>query len=257
MPTERPIRMDAELWLRDWAVTYEGFPDDYLVVDIETTGGEEKDLIIQLGWCNVVGRKIVDNSGIVLNWTHSPLVDPRWVKRRMNWTAKQMYDKGANYPWSFDDLHEGSNPIHALSGFLELLADVRAKDGLLVAHNGVLFDMPMLANHFKRFLKIYYKFGAEEIWDTGALEKGLQLDELLCPGELPGDFAFRVIECPNNRNVSWNLHNHVVPKYDFVNRFGISYTHAHTAPFDAYVTHLLFEEYRVLAQRGLERQPVI
>lgn len=248
--------MDAELWFRDWSVMYDGFPDDYLVIDIETTGSEEKDLIVQLGWCKIKNRQVVDNSGLLLDWSRSPIVDPSWIKRRMDNTSREMAKSGDSFPIEFSDLKQGVNPVHALSTFLEMLAEVRLNDGIFVAHNGVCFDMPMITNHFKRFLNIYYRFRPEEIWDTGALEKASQADELLCYGELPGDFAFRVIESPNYKNISWSLHRHSVPKYDLLNRFNLQTNLMHTAPFDAYLTHLLFEEHRTLANLGLERDPL-
>ena len=250
------FRMDAELWFRDWAIQYEGFPDDYLVIDTETSGSDrQKDVIIQIGWCKVVDRKVVDNNGVILNWIRSPLIDPNWVRKRMASTRDYMISNGKSYPWEYCDLLQGIDPVFALSDFLNMLSEVRASGNVLVAHNGAGFDLPLIVNHFKRFLNIHYNFNLDELWDTGALEKASQLDELLCEYETAGNFSYRVTERCND-HVRWSLYEHVVPKYDFVHRYNLDLTKAHTAPFDTYVTHLLFEEFRELAERGLERQPL-
>lgn len=249
--------MDAELWFREWALMYDGFPDDYFVVDIETTGNNvERDLIIQLGWCRVANRQVVDNSGTVLNWTNSPYVDASWVKKRMQETAKQMNDPDSmhkHYPWTFEDLKDGYSPIEALGVLLDKLESVRRRYELVIAHNGISFDLPVLSSHFKRFLRKDHNIQDNEYWDTGALEKACQIDELLCQGEMPGAFAYRVLNRNNDGQIKWSLFNHAVPKYELDKKYNIELGLAHTAPFDAYVTHLLLEQYRSLAEKGFER----
>jgi DNA polymerase III alpha subunit (gram-positive type) len=137
-----------------------------------------------------------------------------------------------------------------LTHLLGLLSEARAADQLLVAHNGITFDLPVISQHFKRFLKLDYLFLPDETWDTGAMEKGSQLDEILCLGEAPADFAYRVITRTGD-GVHWSLHEHAIQKYGLAERFKLDLEMAHTAPFDAYVTHLLFEEFRRLADEGL------
>lgn len=248
--------MDAALWFRDWAVQYDGFPEDYLVIDTETTGRDvDKDLILQLGWCQVVNRRVVDNDGVILNWGRKPYIDPSWVARRMGQTAAEMKKKHMVYPWDMDVLSHGQNPVEALTDFLERLCDVREKGQVIVAHNGVSLDFPIISSHFRRFLKLNFEFQPEEVWDTGALEKACQLDEFLYGSELPGDFAWRVIERNTDRGINWSLHEHVIPKYNLTVRYNLDLLKSHTAPFDAYVTHLLFEEFRTLAEDGLARFP--
>jgi DNA polymerase III epsilon subunit-like protein len=249
--------MDASLWFRDWAVHYDGFPDDYLVIDVESTGPcIEQDLVIQVGWCKVVNRKPVENSGIILNWDRSPLVDTNWLRKRIDSTAKYMEEqRGKTYPWSYDALQEGERPVAALSRFMDILTEARDTEQLVVAHNGVCFDLPVLTRHFRRYLKINYQFHPDEIWDTGAMEKASQIQELLCYGEQAGDFAYRLVLRSNDYGVRWNLHDHCVPKYCLDERFELDLQKSHTAPFDAFITHLLFEEYRTLADLGLERYP--
>lgn len=246
--------MDAARWFRNWALQYDGFPDDYLTIDVESSGPcTSKDLVIQVGWCKVVNRKPVENTGIVLNWDRSPFVDTRWLRRRMDDTAKYMAEhRGKVYPWSYDVLKEGDPPVAALTSFLDRLSEARENNLLIVAHNGISFDLPVLVNHFRRFLKIHYQFHPDEVWDTGAMEKASQISEYLCQGEMAGDFAYRLVLRSNDYGVRWSLHDHCVPKYGLDERYELNMEKSHTAPFDAYLTHLLFEEYRTLAEEGLE-----
>lgn len=248
--------MDAALWFRDWAIQYNGFPDNYLVIDTETTGKDiSKDIIIQCGWCKVVNRKVVDNGGILLDWSRSPYVDPSWIRRRMVLTSTEMAKKHKVYPWKFDMLAGATNPIHGLADLLDKICEIRSENGIIVAHNGIGLDYPMIAAHFKRFLKIKFEFRPEEMWDTGALEKGSQINEFMYECELPGDFAWRVLERNTDCGIKWSLHSHVIHKYDLANKYNLNLDEAHNAIFDSYVTHLLFEEFRTLAEIGLERYP--
>lgn len=255
-PIERSLRMDAELWFRDWSVMHEGFPDNYLVLDIETTGNDlSKDVILEIGWCEVKDNKVITNNSVILDWERTPYVDPKWVKQRLKETKQRMEEEGKCFPFSVDSLSSGVKPNNFFSLLLDKLKQVRHQDGVVVTHNGVRFDLPIISSHFHRVLNTNYRFLPEEIWDTGALEKGHQLDELLCQGELPGDFAYRVLNRSNDK-IKWNLHDHVIYKYDLANRFDLNLELAHTARYDAYITYLLFNEFRQLSERGLKRQPV-
>jgi DNA polymerase III epsilon subunit-like protein len=245
--------MEACSWFSYWANTYGEFPDDYLVIDIETSGPDiDKDLIVQIGWCHVIDRKPISNNGLLLNWDKSPLIDTNWLRHRLNETLDYMLTvrQVDSYPWTYDAILSGDSPLSVLTRFLNILREARTNNTLLVAHNGVRFDCPVLSNHFRRFLKIHHDFDDDEIWDTGALEKASQLNELLCEGESTNDFAYRVTLRSNDYGVKWNLHDFCIPKYD-LDLFDLELNKAHTAPFDAYVTHLLFEQYRQLSNKGV------
>jgi DNA polymerase III epsilon subunit-like protein len=248
--------MDAALWFRDWVIRYDGFPDSYIVIDTETTGKDvTKDVMIQLGWCKVIDHKLVENSGVIFNWTRSPLTDPMWVKKRMERTAAEMAKKDKVYPWTFDMLADGQNPIHILTDLIQMICEARINEWPIVAHNGIGLDYPLIVNHFKRFLKVDFSFLPEEMWDTAALEKGSILDEFMYGNELPGDFAWRVLERPTDCGIKFSLHDHCIPKYDLATKYNLDLFKQHTAPFDAYVTHLVFEEFRALSEDGLKRYP--
>jgi DNA polymerase III epsilon subunit-like protein len=237
----------ASNWFNTWTTQYGDFPDSYLVIDTESTGSDIKqDYLIQLGWCKVENQQVVDNSQITLNWDKSPFVDTNWLRKRMDSTADQMEEKfQKTYPWRYTELLQGEKPVVALSRFLDILSDAADSDTLIVAHNGVCFDIPVISSHFRKYLKIPYQFDFSSIWDTGAMEKASQINEMLCENELSGDFAYRVVTRSND-SVRWSLHEHCIFKYN-LDRFNLDLSKSHTAPFDAYVTHLLFEEFRHIA----------
>ena len=152
-PTERPIRMDPELWFRDWAVMHEGFPDDYLVLDIETTGSDlEKDIIFELGWCEIRDNKIKSNNSAIIDYAHSRHVDPNFVKSRFKETKQKMEAEGKSFPFSVDSLKYGVDPTLIFQLLLNKLLEIRYANGVVVTHNGVRFDLPIITNHIKRIL---------------------------------------------------------------------------------------------------------
>jgi DNA polymerase III epsilon subunit-like protein len=249
--------MDSSSWFRDWAEQYDGFPDNYLVFDTEASGSAvERDLILQIGWCKVIDRKVVDNNGLTLNWLHGSLIDPNWLKGRMEETNRHLLSrKDEIFPWTSAELEKGHEPINVLCYFWNMIREAN-EDGLtFVAHNGIGFDIPILTAHFQRYLKVNLDINTSEVWDTGALEKASQLDEY-CYNELPGDFAYRIL-LREDRGIKWGLHSHALPKYNLIEKYSLDMQQSHTAPFDAYVTHLLLEEFRSLAgQTELETDRV-
>lgn len=239
--------MSAEMksWLKSWHDHFYPLPDDYLVIDCETTGLSPKtDLIVQLGWCETKNRKVVDNGGVILDWTCCSQVDSGWLSDKLESTRDVMFKLGNDYQWTMDVLSTGEPPIEALASLLVRLED---QDNIAVlTHNGWRFDAPMIENHFRRFLFSDYTFPHDSFYDTGVVEKGHQLGLLPKPGESNRDFSLRIMNRP--AKVKWSLSNHCVPKYNLDVKHNLSMSNAHTAPHDTLVTHYLFEHYRSLLE---------
>src|SRR5262245_35937450 len=99
---------------------FDGFPDNYLVFDLETTGlNPKKDLAVQLGYCLVKGGKPVDQMGVLLNWTMVPQLVPtperfklklEEIKERVEF--KNGIPTGKKYHITYERMmDEGVNPL--------------------------------------------------------------------------------------------------------------------------------------------------
>src|SRR5271169_4387240 len=63
---------------------YDGFPNNYMVFDLETTGlNPARDLAVQIGYCLVKDGKPVDQMGVILNWTLLPELVPNPQRFKM------------------------------------------------------------------------------------------------------------------------------------------------------------------------------
>ena len=240
---------DVASWLACWVNQYGHFPDDYLVIDTETTGlDRQDDVIVQLGYCRVENREVVENVAYVLDWTDHTL-NQDWLCGRLESTGQRLREKGHTYSWTLEKLaSEGKPPIDVLFDLLGRLREYGGK--MLAAHNGVGFDVPMIEAHLKRFLALPFTF-PKQLWDTGVMEKAIQLDVRPRPGEPLLVFCKRVLGI-RAAGVKWSLDRHCTPKYQLDHKYGLDTSRSHTADYDAYVTSCLLEEFRQLAQAHQE-----
>lgn len=235
-------------WLQTLQTTFGGFPRDYTVIDIETSGFDPaSDLILNIGHVIVEDGVVVDRLDALLDWTRGDHVDPNWLYARMDRCQRQMASNGLEYKMSFDRLQTyGEDPIGVLQAYHDLIVAQRAANYAFVMHNGYNFDAPRLCTHFKRWLGLDLEFGANEIWDTGMIEKASQLNAVPDPRESMRAWSRRVGGA-RTKGVKWSLDGHCVPKYDLVRRYNLNEADAHGAGYDSYVTYLLFETFRQLA----------
>lgn len=223
---------------------FRGFPGNYLVFDIETTGGKVgEDLIGQLGYVKVRDGEQVEMGSVFLDWTRHPGVDQDWLRARLARTTTHVADRNAYYQVTYERLQAGMEPVEALRRYLGLLVENREAGFFLVAHNGYRFDARFLEEHFSTFLDVEYKFNDEELFDTGMLEKGAQDLLGLESGESLRDFFTRSGK-GNNKGVQWSLVDYCVPKYKLDAKTGIDVMDAHDAMVDCILTRALFEEHR-------------
>ena len=244
--------MLATHWFRHWRDTV-GFPDTYVVVDLETNGlSPDSCLIVQLAYCKVENREIVIEKSEILDWTREPGIDQAAFSSGLVSTAKAVFDRdGTVYPFTRDRIaREGVEPIQSLRDYYVLLAGCKLNGMPLVGHNCVSFDRKFLEKAFTRFLGLPYMLSGNDMFDTGLLEKASQLDSFDArprPGETSMQWAGRIaaIRAPG---VRWSLGGHCLAKYGFDVSHGISKDNLHDAGQDCRATHLLFEKYRELAE---------
>lgn len=259
-------RQEAANWARTLAMItnklfrairrrFDCFPDNYLVLDLETTGlSQNDDLIGQIGICVVEDRKPVKVQGTVLNWLRHPGVDHAWLRKRLEDTKYGIeHDKygqrnDRHYYLSLERLAaEGQDPVPSLALCLELLREARRDKKMVIAHNGYNFDMPFLENAFRRFLGAEWRFGDNEIFDTGMVEKASQLNLLPWQEESLRDYSKRVGR-QRAKGVYWALDHHCVPRYNLDKKYGFDKNKMHEGGLDCLVAHYLFEEFRAQAE---------
>lgn len=240
--------MSVNRWLKLFQDRYGGFPRNYCVLDIETTGLDpEVDLILNIGHVIVRDGRAVSRMESFLDWTRDSRVDHDWLQDRMESTRWEMAQRGREYKMSYEKLVRcGEDPVVVLQRYHDLIKDQQKEKSAFVMHNGYNFDAPWLCTHFHDWLGERLEFGPNEIWDTGMIEKACQLDSVPDLCESMRSWAKRVggIQA---KGVKWSLDAHCVPKYDLERRFNLNVADAHGAGYDSYVTHLLFEEFRRMA----------
>lgn len=256
---------------------FHNFPNDYVVIDLETTGirfhkGSQpffptSDLITQFGYCLVKDCKVVQQGASILNWYTVPEVDANALTERMRFTKQVVENKngaptGKKYHMTPELMQTGGNPIELLSAFKEYILDgARSNKMFFVAHNGYHFDARMITEHFAYWLKQKFVFDANEIFDTGMLEKASQCNTSIWQGDTLKDWSYRVYKA-RLKNVRWSLDKACVARYKLADRHYLPLDlegrleAAHDASFDSYLTHLLFEEYKEIAS-GRRIEPPI
>ncbi len=249
-PTPEEVRFNRERdnlvgIMRHWEARALPMPKNYVVVDLETSGFEiNKDLILSIGHVAVEGGKIVSHTDTYLNWPDSGLVDPAWLRDKMEYTRRSMEEKGTNCPMRYHFLQErGVDPKTALRLYLDMFRDFERKGDAFVLHNGINFDIPRLQHHWNLYLDDTMTFGPNSVWDTGAMEKACQLNILPDPADSVYSWSKRV-GATRAKGVFFSLDRHCVPKYGLTEKHALDMTHAHGAGHDCFVTHLLFEQYR-------------
>lgn len=201
-------------------------PDTYLVFDTETGGfSPQQDRIVQAGFCFVRGHKLVDRFGFYI---HRP--DYRMSDGAIN-VHKITHEKLAA---------EGIPVADAVPLLVQTLSDWRKGGGMFVGHNMVNFDAPFV-EYESAIFRNEFKFGPNEIIDTGMLVKGALLNmEFRNDQEDMRSFYKRVSEV-RARGVHWSLDRYCYDAYD-LGKYGVARDNAHDAAVDCELTHWLLQE---------------
>ena len=257
---------------------FRNFPNDYVVVDVETTGirfykgvGDffpNADLITQVGWCVVKDSRAINQGSFMLNWLELPQIKRDDMAARLLHT-KQMVEMrdgqptGKKYHMTLERMEsEGVNPLISLKTFKQDVIDsARENQMFLVAHNGYHFDVRMIEQHCNYWLNEKVNFGPNEIFDTGMVEKGSQSSSVPWIGDTVKDWSYRTYRI-RLKNVRWALDKSCVARYRLDERHYLpkdiqgKIDQAHDAGFDSYLTHLLFEEYKEITAGRRPEPPI-
>lgn len=207
-------------------------PDDYLVIDLETTGfpnAEREEYVTQFGYAVVQGRKIIDNESTLLK------TPPGWIS------------EGASQVTGITDemiQRDGSDPKPFYMELIKLFELYRKNGCMFVGHNVVGFDAPFLEADFEHH-GIDFKFDSNEFIDTGMMFKASQIFAAPADGERLGEFFRRIREVHSRKK--WNL-AFAIRQLGLDMTYGINLDEAHDAGFDCKITHLLLEDLRQRAE---------
>ena len=219
-------------------------PDDYFCFDLETTGfSPTDDLVVEVGYTNVVEREAQETKSFLMDWTRYPGIDQDWQRTRLAKVAPYMEAKGVTRIITPELLRkEGKDPIKVLKHFWRALRMCREYGIPFVGHNALSFDSRRVKVSFEDFLGKEWDFYNGEIIDTGGIEKGMQAGRYPDPDEDLSTFLKKITHM-FAKGVKWNIHGCVL-KYDFKAKHGVVPENLHGAGEDSRVCHYLFEEYR-------------
>lgn len=237
----------------DWATAISrhtgNFPDSYGIVDVETTGFRHDDVVLQIGQVIVRDHKIVHALSVYIDWVSGGYVTEAWLRGRITETQAQMAANGSVYRMNADTvLEQGQPPKAVFHEFMENVAALDRSEWGLMGHNIQQFDMPRIAMHTKYLLQAVPQFNADMVFDTGALEKGRQLNMAPHHGESTAEWAMRVLKV-RAKGVKWKLDTHCAEVHDLWTKSGLSPLDAHDAMSDCILTHYLFESFRDLVEK--------
>lgn len=234
--------------LRKWSPYFQrrfgkSLPDNYLSFDLETTGFSKDDLITELGHTIVHDRKVVHRGAVTLDWTRHRVVDQDWLQDRIREVREKMAERGRPYHMTYARMRQdGIVPEKALEFYHALLSGVQKREGFFIGQNIYSFDERVFAAHVLEFCGLEWKFGENEVFDVGAMEKAAQVDLMPFNDESMRVY-FRRVQSFSAAGVKWNI-EHCVEQYGLAEKHALDLTELHGAGNDSYVVSLLFEEFR-------------
>lgn len=221
-------------------------PVNYLAFDCETTGTEPyEDLPVEIGHTIVRDCQPIQQGSFILDWTRGRHIKKAWLQRKLGEVGAAMEEKGEPWRLTFEYVREhGRDPCYVLDFYRRLFLKSRANKYLFIGHNAWNFDAPLLESTFQFILRKRFEFERNELFDTGVMEKAIQMDppQPPHPGESMKDYFLRIREL-RLRGIRWAM-AYCIEKYGFVERFGIDPSQTHQAGVDSHCCHLLYEEHR-------------
>lgn len=227
-----------------WAKVFGPFPEDYVTFDTETSGlDSDRDVIIQIGWCRVVRRKVVENKAIIMNWR--PILDDaefQILANRLQKTSNSMAGKGHDFLWSMDTMvKNGVPPIDAFSQFAKVLS----RSPVLVGHNIWRHDYKFIDRCSRRLTQRPIGIPDTRMFDTMSIVKAAQSGATPVPGDSYRSYSDRAANAGGNK-YKCSLDRFCVETLELDKDYGVDVTKMHDAGYDAWVTALLVEQLRKL-----------
>lgn len=207
----------------------ERLADSYLVCDSETSGTDHvKDFIQQYGFCVVINRKIHSNFSIIINRGRDLHIHPKALEVH-GIDHDRMEREGV-------PVREGINLI------IDTFEAFRKQRFMFVGHNLINFDIPFFELDGKVNGRSFV-FGPDEVIDTGALVKAVQLGMYYNKSDTLRSFAKRAASV-RAKGIFWALDKYCYDTYALGSRSGIKKEEAHDAGIDCLLTHHLLETLR-------------
>jgi DNA polymerase III epsilon subunit-like protein len=234
------------------------FPNNYTVIDIETSGlSPQKNLICSIGHTIVRDKKPIETGMSYLNWALELGVDQEQLIYDLNKVKEAMERKGKQLLHSYSVLKEhGKPPRVVLNEYLAMFEAMEERNEIMVTHNGWAFDVPFLENSISRWVlstkNQRFEFNDELVYDTGAITKASQLplDSLFSPlpaaDESMKEFALRIAGY-RAAGVYWSLDGYCATKFGLMEKAGVDASQAHAADVDTLLTYYLVEAQREMA----------
>jgi hypothetical protein len=227
----------------------EGWPENYLVVDIETNGLGPTALPLQIAWLSVVDRKPnPEGSGtLLLDWSREGYGYPAAeLGRTIEATRETMASRGKPYHLSLGRLQrEGVDPGEGLAQLdLAMVDSIALHRQPIVGFNHCFFDMPIIDRVMKPLGGPNFKpFPRNVLLDLGLMEKARLHRPRLEPieGEEIGTW-YRYVADARLRG-QWNL-----DMARQIYSLDCDPAKAHDAGADCFDTHLLLEAMRRLME---------
>ncbi len=227
-----------------WKKTFGPLPDDYLVFDLETSGlDSDRDVILQIGWCRVLNRKVKENKAIVLNWqSYLEPAELEILRGRLAYTSDSMHRRGLGYNWSIDRINrEGVDPK---TGFVEF-AKYLSRSPILIGHHCWKHDLPFVDKCSRRLTRMGVGIPDTRMLDTFALVKSAQSGAFPLPTDTYKSFSKRAVSAGGNK-YRGALDKFCVPALHLDAKYGVNTSTMHDAAVDSLVTHYVVEELRLL-----------
>ena len=229
------------------------FPDTYLCLDTEYTGGDERtDFVMEIGHVMVKDRRVVDQLNVVLDWSAHSGVDVELLKYKLNHIKSVM---GRNWRITWDVMKdEGIAPFKALKFYRQFFKKWDSRNLPYVAHNGRVAEERMLRGAFNRYLNRSFVIGDNQLWDTGAIFKATALLESTNSEHMSQRWKcfpqrtdsmkeyFNRVLSVRARGLYWKL-KLCLEHYDLTEKLNHNHRY-HQAVHDAYCSHLLMQAYR-------------
>jgi DNA polymerase III epsilon subunit-like protein len=226
--------------LTAWTDQYGPFPDDYVCVDLESTGVTPQDKIVQIGWCTVKDRKPVLSHAIVIDWTTDHATDAKWLAKTLANTRAKMAEKGKQYPWTVDLLRSrGKKPRDAVATFANACKPYTTYS----THYGWAFDYPRLGKLMHE-CGLAFSPDQDRMLDTGLLTKACLTRTPPRPDETVAAYMRRVdsVRAAPRHNIEA-----CIALYD-LKTSGAGSKNTHEGAYDAWLVALMTEKLRHLEQ---------
>lgn len=223
-------------------LTPQGWPSDYLVIDIETDSFGPKTIPLQVAWLQIRDRNPVpsESGSRILDWTRGASFDfMTYLKGRIDKTREMMEAKGLQYRFSMESIaRDGIDPESAMLALHNAIWTTAQNNNFLVGYNHIQFDLPIIKRNLPESRRECV-LKSSMILDLGTIEKARVHNLIPLRGHtLP--VWHELVRCNGNKGKS-NLDNARI-----VYGIDCDASKAHDAGQDCYDTHLLLEAMRPL-----------